>query len=617
MSGYHGWLYFKNEQTQERLACPAAAVERQRGRSGPRMALVFKSPLTGEVGEWDELRHSVWASKRVEEAREWSPVAFHLQDPEARAAIETAVAASIAELPLPESAPVSPDRRARRIRMDDWARGWGLDLAWDPFHNLEPNSQAKIQALQAAGAMPPPADQERLDAWLAQDPVAPTQPPTQAPIQAPIQAPAASVSAPAPAPAPAADPAADPAAPVSAAAEASPFGSEPSAAAAITPTPLAPAPAEPQPVAAEARPPQSEPAAPATPSESEEEATEEEEDEDELTREARSIFTGPDILSLAQIASMTGKRPASAPPAAREAEPAASAPVEAAAAPAPSEPAAPAAPAPLAFRCARLPVESAPGRPLWHTALFVCDSFLKKEIFEIVKKHWQGSHANGQKKTGLYTIDALQDLHAAGNAISLDGLLAGPAHLLAAADGARPLDAETFALHAFHQSPAPEARIIAARAKREIIWSRLGSLLSRMEPIEAPAAFEPARLCRDAASAGEGMGVWVDAARGIAMTQQWSDASEDAELAQSHRQSSDPRVIERLGAIARQMAALPESDPPAPTGESLYMTPFKAADISSKQEWKAKKTAAPAAGSAQNSASAVDAPAPRHAKMGA
>lgn len=593
--GYHGWLYFKNEQTQERLACPAAAVERHRGRSGSRMALVFKSPVTGEVGEWDELRHGVWASKRVEEARQWSPVSFFIQDPAAREPLERAVAASLADLPTPPTQEISAERRARRIRMDDWARGWALDLVWDPFHNLEVNSHAKIIALQNEGVLPAPSPESAITAWLDQEPV--------------VQSPA--IAAPA-TPAPAAPVA------LSESAEASPFGAEPPAASAAFAAPAPPPDAlaaaqgqsseaanaqsaddsSPQPPNGEA------PAAAAAGS-----GDEDEDEEDELAQEARAIFTSPDTLTLAQIAAANGK---AFSPSAPVAKPAASEPEPALSAPEAPAPAPAAGPAPLAFRCARLPSESAPGRPLWHTALFVCDSFLKKENFELVKKHWQGSHSNGQKKTGLYSIDALQDLHAAGNAISLDGLLASPAHTLAGADGARPLDAETFALHAFHQSAAPQAQAIAARAKREMIWSRLGSLLARMEPLEgAPAAFEPARLFRDEASRGEGMGMWVDAARGIVKTQQWSDASDSAELVDSYRHSADARVMDRLAALTRQMSALPEADPPAPEGESLYMTPFKAADISSKKEWKANQRAA----SGQPQTDAAERPA--RAKMSA
>lgn len=644
MSDYLGWLYFRHERTQERVACPAVASERERGHSGGRFALVFKSPLSAEIGEWDEHRHAAWSGKTIESARQWIPISFMIKDEASRSVIETEINALLSSNEEQSLKKSPPDRRARRIKLDDWAKGWALDLIWDPFQGLASDSFAKLKGLELMeGLTPEPLAEPDIAAWLSQAamPSSELRHLQEAAATPKAQAGPAPVAA-APAPVTTPVPAQEDRAPEQE--EPDPFdpATQPAPARALAP-PVAPAPQptiKSSPAMEEAPPPFDDPApfkpapiaapiaaplaaampvpaaapVPATPTPAAAALTEEQQ-QDERFVKARSVFGADDMFSLNQIAGSAAALAARSAPEEQRAPQRAhdASPVK------PAAPAAPAKPAGLAFRCVRLPSESSPGRPLWHTALFACDSFLKKELFELIKPHWQGSVTGGAKKESLYSIDAIQELHGSGQALSLDGLPAGESHLIAAADGSKHLDAETFALHAFHQNPAPQAQALAARAKREILWSRLDSLVERMDPIGAPEAFDPVRITRDAASVGEGMGYWIDAPRGLVKTQQWADPSDAAALVDAYRHSSNERLLDRLASAARQLQTLPTLDAPEPADSERFMAPYSASVIETRQAWKASRKQAPAptpapsapAGSPQEPADTIHAPAPR------
>lgn len=439
-----GWLHFKNSATRERVAVPAIAAERERDADQgdqSRFALVFRFPDSEGVGEWDDLRSRAHLEGRLEASRHWAPSGFFPADPEIPLALEAEISSMLSERPEANNARIPPEKRVRYARMDEWSRGWGSDLSWDPLYPLA-NSHRKILELAELGAISLRQESD-LAEWLSQAP-------RDLSASAAAPAPARQIDAPAsaqqPAPAVSAPAASSPDSPADLDDPAIVFGGP------QAPSFSALAQAAAAKVTASA-------SRPATPIEAEPFIPAE--------------FSPPDEESFL---------PAEFSPTEEELAPAKSSAPERSASSKPKKPAR--EKSVLSLRSARLPRQSNDGSLSWESALFAVASFLPPPLFEALKPHWRGSREENGKKQGLYTADALFALRDAGVPFQLDGLEPNERHLVR---GTQQLDAERFALAAYSGSKEPNARLLAERAKANILWKRASSALMRgAEPAEAP-----------------------------------------------------------------------------------------------------------------------------------
>lgn len=691
MSRYLGWLYFINETTKERRVSPAIAVEQARGEAGGRFALHFKSPVSEFVGEWDEQRHHAFTQGHVEEARAWTPISFMLQEDDIRVAIETEIGALLSSNEEQAAKRSTPTTRARRIKFDDWGKGWAQDLVWDPFQTFS-DSYAKLKGLEHGEAIIPIGITDDLkNLWLSQEvsdsvqfkeqnnfkhaservqqhvleshaqETHSSEAQSQADIsKAPLQNHSTEITSAPPEESNATLSSANLGARALSEASASEgvlpvnevsselpafldipssltdfsdysqdappfedlFGDASDSGTTLRessdPTDYAPAPA-PAPAIISNRESHDDPlpsldnsqnmiaaalhvaAEPLDASETHRVPTaKEDEEEDEDSAFVKAIFNSPEITTLDQIRTSKAFIPSRTPSVSSEqsSDPSSGAPASTDSIQVPSTESPQTSSTPsttLAFRCVRLPAETSPGRYLWDSALFVCDSYVKKEAFDILKPYWKGSIKGGTKKESLYVMEALTALHAKGFTLSLDGLAIQEKHLISTPsatpvsstasneeESAKPikaLDTETFVLHAFSQHPSDNAQVIAQRAKRDMVWSRLTSLSNHMNVVHPAqdadvAAMSLSILDRETLdpSLPPTERCFFNVEQGILVLSQPDVASGTTQMV--YYQADQDKVKERLAALIKHMQSLQPVDAKAPKQDERFIAPY-------------------------------------------
>lgn len=164
--GLKGALVFINSQTREKISVPAVAVyqkrqvqEKDNGIS-QRFAVRAYFAHIDEVGYWDEVQKKVSYEKALEGSK-WLAVSFRLNDPNVSKVLEQEVSSLMASV---NDQSGSTDKRIRRVRLDEWARGWMFDLCYEPFQGIA-NSAKKILQLEEAGAIKLDSENELIH-WL-------------------------------------------------------------------------------------------------------------------------------------------------------------------------------------------------------------------------------------------------------------------------------------------------------------------------------------------------------------------------------------------------------------------------------------------------------------------
>ncbi len=519
-----GWLQFKNAKTRERVSVPAFAAERERSADsgdGQRFALLFRFPDGSGEGEWDLMRSKAHLAGEDSRARDWSVSGFEPADTKIASVLQAEIATLLSERGDASAGRIPPERRARYARLDEWSRGWGTDLVWDPLYPLA-SSFRKISELCDMGAIEPRQESD-LAGWLSQ-------PPRPAAGAQSAPAPAASSESPAPTSTAASEPAAPEA--------------------------------------------QLAPAAPDAPSSSSE----------ALPDDPFLIFGGPQAPSFSALAHAAAARvapsrrapepsaPAEPSAAASPSAPAAASASEAAASKAPKSPARNSRGArdPIRLITARLPRQAIDGSLEWSGALFAVDSFLPPHLFAALKPHWRGAREESGKKMGLYTVDALFALREAGASIELDGLAPNDRHMIR---GTTHLDAERFALAAFSGSSHPAAKTLSSLAKANILWRRAASALFRgAEALPAaPEGLPPFRLPPD----GSGLSLRADFSTGaFSMTE--PDPESPTGFSERGYLQRDPSQLERARQAAESLAAFGALPSPP---DSFWMPGFSEANV--------------------------------------
>lgn len=161
--GLSGELVFVNQQTKEKIKVPAVAVYRKRqlnSATSQRFAICAYFAHIDEIGYWDEVQKRISSEKALEAAK-WLAVSFRLSDTSVSRTFEQEVVSLLATNGEPTD---FAQKRIRRVRLDEWARGWMFDLCYEPFQGLQ-NSAKKILQLNENGAIVL-EDEDMLLNWL-------------------------------------------------------------------------------------------------------------------------------------------------------------------------------------------------------------------------------------------------------------------------------------------------------------------------------------------------------------------------------------------------------------------------------------------------------------------